>query len=137
MAFLPPIIIVLGLLTLLVVAGHTLMKPAVYRNPGLAAYKPPTAAVVLDYGRGEGAVETERAARQVAEAENAKPENRQALLAQARAIDGLDRLAVTAPQQKGASTARVERRTDAAWPSGPRVARSEPASFTQRWIGSF
>jgi hypothetical protein len=135
-AFLPVLVIMLGMVTLLTVAGYWLMQPAVFKNPGLAAYKPPTAAAVLDYGWAERSVEVELAAKQVAEAENAKLAVRPALLAGARTTDGLDRLAVTAtaPQQKTA-TARVTKREDA--PSAPRVAQSDLVSFVQRWFGSF
>jgi len=130
LAFLPPIVIMLGLLTLLVVAGHSLMKPAVYSNPGLAAYKPPTLAV-RDYARSDQSVDLERAARQVAEAENAKLEIRSPVVAQTRSMDGLDRLAATVPQQ---TTAHAERRDDA---SRTRVAQAEPVNFAQRWVGGF
>ena len=54
----------------LVISGHWLLAVS---NPGLAAYKPPTVAV-RHYDRDDQLVGLERAARQVAEAENAELE---------------------------------------------------------------
>lgn len=139
MSLAPPLVVTLGLITLLVLGGHWLMKPTVARNPGVAAYQPP-AATVLDYGSAARLVAVERASNEVAEKENAKLGLRPALVAGGQSQQSVaDGSAAAAPAPK-AKTARVQKRQDASGQSQARAPQREPApfsAFARGWFARF
>jgi hypothetical protein len=128
MSLVPALVIVLGLVSAFAVGGYWLMKPTVVSNPGVAAYKAPAGAKVLDAGYETKQIAAERAANAVADRENRKL----GLAANASAV--ADRPAVVAATPRQA-TARVQRRPDAPGQNQPRVAqREQPAqSFFGQW----
>ena len=132
MALAPAMIIIMGLLTALTIAGYRLMQPTVSPNPGVVAYEPP-AAKVLNPGWGANVAAVETAANKVADAENAKLGLRPALLARAQSAapssHAADRLiVVTAPQQKARTVRSQKRQQEASGPDQSRVAQREPVA---------
>jgi hypothetical protein len=138
-ALAPPLVITAGLITLLAVAGYLLMKPTVHKNPGVAAYEPPAATKVLDYGWGPKSAAVERAANEVAEGENRKLGLRSPVIASMQnQHSAVDAFAPTPTQN--ARTARVQKRQDTSAQSQPRLSQREPASFSafaRGWFGRF
>src|SRR5262245_33400420 len=117
-----PLMVVIGVVTMLAVAGYWLMKPTVVKNPGLAVYKPP-AAKVLDYGWGPRLADVELAANEVAHEANEDLGFQASLLARAQSTDSAGERSVAAaePKQK-AKAARAQKRPDAPGQSPPRAA---------------
>jgi len=131
MAIAPAMVIIVGVVASLAVAGYRLMQPTVSQNPGVTAYQPPVA-TVLDPGWGARAVAVEAAANKVADAENQKLGLRPALLAQAQSTDAGELSGHAATPQQKAKTARTQKRQqDASAPGKSRVAERAPvAPFT-------
>jgi hypothetical protein len=140
MALAPPLVITIGLITLLAIAGYWLMKPTVHTNPGVAAYAPPAAAKVLGYAWEDKSAAVDRAANEVAEGENKKlglappvvagGQGQQDLVAQPSAV-------AAAPRQT-TRAARTQRRQDASAQSRSRFPPREPApysAFARGWFG--
>jgi hypothetical protein len=126
MAFTLPLMVVIGLVTMLAVAGYWLMKPTVLKNPGLAVYKPPAAAKVLDYGWGDRLPDVELAANEAAHEANQKLGIEPSLLARAQSTDGADERSpvAAAPKQK-VKTVRAHKRQDAPGQSPQRAAQRQ------------
>ena len=134
MALAPALAIVLVLVSLFAVGGYWLMKPTVFKNPGVTAYQPPAAARVLDANSEAKLVAAEAVATAAADKENRKlglaanasvaPKS-----AGGRAIDGR---AVEGPATPKQTTARVQKRQDAGQ-APPRVAQREAAPSLFGW----
>jgi len=134
MALAPALVIVLSLVALFAVGGYWLMKPTVLKNPGVAAYRPPAAAKVLDTNSEAKLVAAEAAATAAADKENRKlglaanasvaPKS-----ADGRAVDGR---AVDGPATRKQTTARVHKRQDTAG-QAPRVAQRETMPSLFGW----
>ena len=120
MALVPPLVVVIGLLTTFAVAGYWLMRPTVLNNPGVAVYQPP-AAKVLEYGSGAKLAEIELAANAAALKANEKFGFQPALLARAKSTDAVDERVAPKPKQK-TRTARVQKRQDGSWQNQPGMA---------------
>jgi len=134
MALAPALVIVLVLVSLFAVGGYWLMKPTVFKNPGVAAYQPPAAAKVLDANSEAKLVAAEAVATAAADKENRKlglAANASVTTKSAggRAIDGR---AVEGPATPKQTTARVQKRQDAGQ-APPRVAQREAAPSLFGW----
>jgi len=131
MSLVPALVIVLGLVSAFAVGGYWLMKPTVVSNPGVAAYKAPAGAKVLDAGYETKQIAAERAANAVADRENRKLGLAANASAGPRSNDGPAVVAAT-PRQ---AAARVQKRPDVPGQNQPRVAqREQPAqSFFGQW----
>jgi hypothetical protein len=134
MALAPALVIVLVLVSLFAVGGYWLMKPTVFKNPGVAAYQPPAAAKVLDANSEARLVAAEAVATAAADKENRKlglAANASVTTKSAggRAIDGR---AVEGPATPKQTTARVQKRQDAGQ-APPRVAQREAAPSLFGW----
>jgi hypothetical protein len=134
MALAPALVIVLVLVSLFAVGGYWLMKPTVFKNPGVAAYQPPAAAKVLDANSEARLVAAEAVATAAADKENRKlglAANASVTTKSAggRSIDGR---AVEGPATPKQTTARVQKRQDAGQ-APPRVAQREAAPSLFGW----
>jgi hypothetical protein len=116
--------VVIGLVTMLAVAGYWLMKPTVVKNPGLAVYKPPVAKV-LDYGWGARLADVELAANEVAHEANQKLGIEPSLLARAQSPDVGERSVAAAEPKQKAKAASVHKRQDPPGQSPPRAAQRQ------------
>jgi len=123
MALAPALVIVLSLVALFAVGGYWLMKPTVLKNPGVAAYRPPAAAKVLDTNSEAKLVAAEAAATAAADKENRKLGLAANASAAPKSADGRAVEGPTTPKQ---TTARVQRRHDAPG-QAPRVAQRDAA----------
>ena len=130
MALAPALVFILSLVALFAVGGYWLMKPTVLKNPGVAAYRPPATAKVLDTNSEAKLVAAEAAATAAADKEN----RRLGLAANAssapKSADGRAVEGPATPKQ----TARVQKRHDAPG-QAPRVAQREagPSLFGFRF----
>ncbi len=124
MSLVPALVIVLGLVSLFAVGGYWLMKPTVFRNPGVAAYQPPAAAKILDAGSEGKQVAAELAATAVADKENRKL-GLAPSVAGTKASDERPVVVTATPRQ---AAERIQKRPDAPGQNQPRVAQREPAA---------
>ncbi len=131
MALTPALVIILGLVSLFAVGGYWLMKPTVFKNPGVAAYQPPAAAKVLD-PKSEGTLLAAEAAATAA----ADKENRKLGLAANASVSpkSTDGRAVEGPATPKQTIARAHKRPDVPGQAPPRVAQREamPSFFGWR-----
>jgi hypothetical protein len=137
MALAPALVIILALVSLFAVGGYWLMKPTVFKNPGVTAYQPPAAAKMLDPKSEGKLVAAEAAATAVADKENRKL----GLAANAsvspnasvatRSADGRAVEGAATPKQ---TIARTHKRPDVQGQTPPRVAQREamPSFFGWR-----
>jgi hypothetical protein len=133
MALAPALVIILALVSLFAVGGYWLMKPTVLKNPGVAAYRPPAAAKLIDANSDAKLEAAEQAATAVAAKENRKLGLAANASAAPKSADGR---AVEGPATPKQTTARVHKRQEA---QAPRVAQRESApSFFGSWrVGFF
>jgi hypothetical protein len=129
MALAPALIIILGLVSLFAVGGYWLMKPTVLKNPGVAAYHPPSTAKVLDASSEAKRVAAEAVAAAAADKENRKLGLAANASAAPRSADGRPVDGAATPRQ---TTARVQRRQDTPG-QVPRVAQRDAAPSLFGW----
>jgi hypothetical protein len=131
MALAPALVIILALVSLFAVGGYWLMKPTVFKNPGVTAYQPPAAAKMLD-PKSEGKLVAAEAAATAA----ADKENRKLGLAANASVSpkSADGRAVEGPATAKQTIARAHKRPDVAGQTPPRVAQREamPSFFGWR-----
>ena len=127
MALAPAFIIILVLVSLFAVGGYWLMKPTVFKNPGVAAYHPPAAAKVLDNNSESKLIAAEAAATAAADKENRKlglAANASVAPKSGAAPKSADGRAPEGPATPRQTTARLQKRQDAPG-QAPRVAQRE------------
>ena len=127
MALAPAFIIILVLVSLFAGGGYWLMKPTVFKNPGVAAYHPPAAAKVLDNNSEVKLIAAEAAATAAADKENRKlglAANASVAPKSGAAPKSADGRAIEGSATPKQTTARVHKRQDAPG-QAPRVAQRE------------